>query len=152
MARSYRLGFWRRIINRLIRASLRIGVSPPHTYLLSVRGRKSGQIYSTPVTLVEDSGERWLVAPYGEVSWVKNARAAGQVTLSRGRSSETVKLVELAPEDAAPVLKRYLIQVPIVRPFFDVTPEADLRNFAAEASRHPVFRIKKDPGSRDGKA
>lgn len=152
MARSYRLGFWRRTINRLIRALLRLGVSPPHTYLLAVRGRNSGQVYATPVTLVEDNGERWLVAAYGEVSWVKNARAAGEVSLSRGRRSETVKLIELAPEDAAAVLKRYIIQVPIVRPFFDVTPEADLRDFAAEASRHPVFRIEERARWRDGAA
>jgi hypothetical protein len=93
------------------------------------------------VTLVEDNGQRWLVAPYGEVSWVKNARVAGQVTLSRGRKSKAVKLAQLAPEEAAPVLKRYLIQVPVVRSFFDVTPDSDPRDFAAEASRHPVFRI-----------
>jgi deazaflavin-dependent oxidoreductase (nitroreductase family) len=129
------------MINHLIRGLLRRGVSPPHTYLLTVPGRKSGRLYSTPVTLVEDNGQRWLVAPYGEVSWVKNARGAGQVTLSRGRKSNTVKLDQLAPEEAAAVLKRYLIQVPVVRSFFDVTPDSDLRDFAAEAARHPVFRI-----------
>ena len=76
MARVYRLGLWRRLINWVIGVLLRLGVSPPHTYLLTVRGRKSGQPYSTPVTLVEEAGERWLVAPYGEVGWVRNARAA----------------------------------------------------------------------------
>jgi deazaflavin-dependent oxidoreductase (nitroreductase family) len=141
MARTYRLGFWRRVINRLIRGLLRLGVPVPDTYLLSVRGRKSGRMYSTPVTLVEDNGARWLVAPYGEVSWVKNARASGEVTLRRGRRTETVKLVELAPEEAAPILKRYLIRVPVVRPFFDVTPHSNDQDFVGEASRHPVFRI-----------
>ncbi|HEX6173039.1 MAG TPA: nitroreductase family deazaflavin-dependent oxidoreductase, partial [Candidatus Binatia bacterium] len=110
MAWVYRLGLWRRLVNRIIRALLRIRVSPPHTYLLTVGGRKSGQPYSTPVTLVEEAGERWLVAPYGEVSWVRNARAAKQVTLSRGRRFDTVRIVELAAEDAAPVLKKYLAQ------------------------------------------
>jgi deazaflavin-dependent oxidoreductase (nitroreductase family) len=141
MARSYRLGFWRRLANRLIAALLRLDVSFPRTYLLMVRGRKSGRLYSTPVTLAEENGERWLVAPYGDVGWVQNARAAKQVTLRRGRRSETVKIVELAPGDAAPVLKKYVSQFPIVRPFFDVTPESDLRDFVAEAPRHPVFRI-----------
>ena len=141
MAWVYRLGLWRRLVNRIIRALLRIGVSPPHTYLLTVRGRKSGQPYSTSVILVEEAGERWLVAPYGEVSWVRNARAAKQVTLSRGRRFETVSIVELAAEEAAPVLKRYLAQVPVVRPFFDVTPNSNLREFVAESSRHPVFRV-----------
>src|ERR687896_2761199 len=110
MARTYRLGFWRRVINRLIRGLLRLGVPLPNIYLLSVRGRKSGRMYSTPVTLVEDNGARWLVAPYGDVSWVKNARASGEVTLRRGRRTETVKLVELAPGEAAPILKRYLVR------------------------------------------
>jgi hypothetical protein len=93
------------------------------------------------VTLVEENGERWLVAPYGEVGWVQNARAARQITLRRGRRSETVTIVELAPEDAAPVLKKYITRISIVRPFFDVRPESDLRDFVAEAPRHPVFRI-----------
>ena len=141
MAWVYRLGLWRRLVNRIIRILLRIGVSPPHTYLLTVRGRKSGHPYSTPVTLVEEAESRWLVAPYGEVSWVRNARAAKQVTLSRGRRFETVSIVELAAEEAAPVLKRYLAQVPVVRPFFDVTPNSNLREFVAESSRHPVFRV-----------
>jgi len=142
MAWAYRLGFWRRLVNRVIRALLRLGVSPPHTYLLTVRGRKSGQSYSTPVTLVEENDERWLVAPYGEVGWVRNARATGQVTVSRGRKSETVEIIELGSEDAAPVLKKYLTRVPVVRPFFNVTPRSSLRDFVGEASRHPVFRIK----------
>jgi deazaflavin-dependent oxidoreductase (nitroreductase family) len=107
-----------------------------------VRGRKSGQPYSTPVTLVEENGQRWLVAPYGEVGWVRNARAAGIITLSRGRKYESVSIVELPPEDAAPVLKEYLAQAPVVRPFFDVTPKSELADFVAEAPRHPVFRIK----------
>jgi deazaflavin-dependent oxidoreductase (nitroreductase family) len=145
MARTYRLGFWRRVINRLIRGLLRLGVPLPHTYILSVRGRKSGRMYSTPVTLVEDNGARWLVAPYGEVSWVKNARASGEVTLRRGRRTETVKLVELAPEEAAPILKRYLIRAPVVGPFFDVTPHSNDQDFVGEASRHPVFRIEEAP-------
>ncbi len=141
MARAYRLGLWRQLINWMIGVLLRIGVSPPHTYLLTVRGRKTGHPYSTPVRLVEEAGERWLVAPYGEVGWVRNARAAERVTLTRGRRSENVRILELSAEDAAPVLKKYLTQVPVVRPFFDVAPKSNLRDFVAEASRHPVFRI-----------
>ena len=57
--------------------------------------------------------ERWLVAPYGEVGWVRNARPA----LTRGRRVETVAIRELRPTEAAPVLKRYVTSVPITRPF-----------------------------------
>jgi deazaflavin-dependent oxidoreductase (nitroreductase family) len=141
MAWTYRLGFWRRVVNRIIRALLWFGVGPSHTYLLTVRGRKSGKPYSTPVTLVEENGQRWLVSPYGEVGWVRNARATREVTLSRGRRSESVNIVELPPPEAAPVLKKYLAQLPVVRPFFDVTPRSDLADFVGEAPRHPVFRV-----------
>jgi deazaflavin-dependent oxidoreductase (nitroreductase family) len=142
MARAYRLGLWRRAVNVLVGALLRVGLGPAHTYLLTVRGRRSGRIYSTPVTLVEEKGGlRWLVAPYGEVAWVRNARAAGEAALRRGRRVEPVAVFELGPQEAAPVLKRYLTDVPITRPFFDVTPASELRAFAAEAPRHPVFRI-----------
>jgi deazaflavin-dependent oxidoreductase (nitroreductase family) len=141
MAATYRLSSWRRLLNALVRALLHMGVGPRHTYLLTVRGRRSGTWYSTPVTLVEATGQRWLVAPYGEVSWVRNARTAGQVTLSRGRRSERVAIVELGPDESAPVLKRYVTEVPITRPFFAVKPDAPVEAFVAEAHRHPVFRI-----------
>jgi hypothetical protein len=73
--------------------------------------------------------------------WIRNPRAAKQGSLWRGRRFETVRIVEFAAEDAAPVLKKYLAQVPVVR-LFDVTPNSNLREFVTEASRHPVFRIK----------
>jgi len=141
MARTYRLTPLRRVANLLMRLLLRLGLAPRTTMLLTVPGRRSSTPRSTPVALVEDAGQRWLVAPYGPVGWVHNARAAGQVELSRGRRSETVRLHELAPEAAAPILKAYVQQVPITRPYFDVTPDAPLAAFAAEASGHPVFRV-----------
>jgi deazaflavin-dependent oxidoreductase (nitroreductase family) len=140
MAKSYRLGLSRRLVNALVQGLLRVGLAGGHAYLLGVPGRRSGRIYSTPVILVED-GERWLVAPYGEVSWVLNARAAGQATLSRGRHREEIKVSEVGPQESAPVLREYLRQVSVVRPFFDVSPDSPLEAFVAEAGRHPVFRI-----------
>jgi deazaflavin-dependent oxidoreductase (nitroreductase family) len=141
MAKSYRLTPLRRIANVLMRLLLRLGLAPRTTVLLTVPGRRSGTPRSTPVTLVEDDGQRWLVAPYGPVGWVRNARAAGQVELSRGRRSETVHVQELAPEAATPILKAYVERVPITRPYFDAAPDAPLAAFAAEASKHPVFQI-----------
>ena len=141
MAKSYRLTPLRRFANVLMRLLLRLGLAPRTTMLLTVPGRRSGTPRSTPVTVVEEDGQRWLVAPYGSVGWVHNARAAGQVTLSRGRHPETVRVKELAPEAAAPILKAYVERVPITRPYFDAAPDAPLAAFAAEAPRHPVFQI-----------
>jgi deazaflavin-dependent oxidoreductase (nitroreductase family) len=141
MARIYRPTLLRRVANTLMRLLLRLGLAPRTTVLLTVPGRRSGTPRSTPVTLVEEDGQRWLVAPYGPVGWVRNARAAGQVELSRGRRSETVRLQELVPEAAAPILKTYVERVRITRPYFDAAPDAPLAAFAAEAPRHPVFQI-----------
>ena len=140
MARTYRLGASRRLVNAVIGPLARVGLAGRHTYILTVRGRNSGTAHSTPVILVED-GERWLVAPYGEVGWVRNARAAGELQISRAGRSETLRVEAVAPERAAPVLKQYLKSVPVVRPFFDVTTNSPLDAFVAEAPRHPVFRL-----------
>jgi deazaflavin-dependent oxidoreductase (nitroreductase family) len=147
MAATYRQSTWRRLLNALVPTLLLVGLGPRRTYLLTVRGRRSGKPYSTPVTLVEEGTNHWLIAPYGKVAWVRNARVAGQVTLSRGHQSETVGLVELGPEESAPVLKQSVTEVPITCPFFDVTPDAPFEAFVAEAHRHPVFRIHGVAGS-----
>lgn len=148
MARTYELGLGRRIVNSIVTALVRLGLGPAQTYLLTIPGRRSGRPRTTPVTLVEEAGERWLVAPYGAVGWVRNARAAGRATLRRGKRTETVRLVELGPDEAAPVLRRYAQRVPVTRPYFDAAPEAPVAAFAAEATRHPVFRIVPDAGPK----
>jgi deazaflavin-dependent oxidoreductase (nitroreductase family) len=141
MAATYRLTPARRAANRLVRLLLAFGLMPGPTYLLTVPGRRTGRPLSTPVTLVEEGGQRWLVAPYGEVPWVRNARAAGRVTLTRGRRAETVSLRALSAAEAAPVLRHYVTRVPITRPYFDVTPDSPLTAFEADAARHPVFAL-----------
>lgn len=141
MAATYRLGLGRRIVNALVRGALWAGLAPSRFAMLTVPGRRSGKLHSTPVIVLRRGAERWLVAPYGERAWVKNARAAGRVTLSQGRRRVTVPLEEVGPEGAAPVLKEYLSQTPITRPFFDAAPDAPLADFVHEAPRHPVFRL-----------
>jgi len=120
---------------------LRLGSGPGGTYLLTVPGHRSGAPRSTPVTLVEEGGRRWLVAPSGEVAWVRNVRAAGKATLSRGGHTDEIAHRDLDTDEAAPVLKLYVTRVPITRPYFDVRPGSDLDAFRAEAPRHPVFAI-----------
>ena len=141
MATAYRLSPGRRAANWFVRLLLRVGLMPGPTYLLTVPGRRTGRALTTPVTLVEDGGARWLVAPYGDVGWVRNARAAGEVTLSRGRRSESLTIRELPPHEAAPVLKRYVTRVTITRPYFDARPDSPVAAFEAEATRHPVFLL-----------
>jgi len=133
-----------RIGSTVLTALLRAGVPLGSLTLLSVRGRKSGKISTTPVALVERDGTRFLVAAFGEVGWVRNLRAAGRAQLTRGRCSEAIGVVELEARDAAPILKQFLTSyqmVPFLPPYFDVTSQSLLADFEREAVHHPVFRI-----------
>ena len=141
MAKTFRLTSTTRAFNRLFSVPIRLGVAPKHFYLLVVRGRRSGRLRSTPVRLVAEGAERWLVAPYGEVGWVRNARAAGEVTLLRRGRPEVVGIIELGPEASGPVIKAYLTQVRIVQPYFDLTPDSPPPAFVGEAAHRPVFRL-----------
>jgi deazaflavin-dependent oxidoreductase (nitroreductase family) len=141
VAATYRPTFLRRLGNALIKPLARLGLAGKRTHILTVVGRKTGRRYSTPVQLVLDDGRRWLVAPYGERSWVKNARAAGEVELTRARRTERVRVEEIGPEEAAPVLREYLRTTPIVKPYFDASTDSPIEAFAAEVQRHPVFRV-----------
>lgn len=141
MPRPYRLSSGRRAINALVRPLARLGLTGPRTHLLTVPGRRTGRLWSTPVSLLELGGERFAVAPYGERNWVRNARAAGWVELRRGRHRERVSVAELAPAEAVPVLRRYYELGRVTRPFFDVTLESPLEDWVAEAPSHAVFRL-----------
>lgn len=144
MAKTYRATAGAKAGNAVIGSMLRAGLGPGFMRLLTVTGRRTGQPRTTPIVPVENERGRWLVAPYGEVGWVLNARAAGQVTLRRGRSSETLGVTELGPSEAVPVLREYLSMPAVgkrVQPYFDVTPESSDDEFAAEAPRHPVFEL-----------
>jgi deazaflavin-dependent oxidoreductase (nitroreductase family) len=131
----------RRLLNVFVKPIVRLGLAGKRTHVLTVVGRRSGRRYSTPVSLVFLEGERWLVAPYGEREWVKNARAAGWVELSRALKTERVEIEEVGSEPAARVLRAYLRSTPVTAPFFDAKRSAPLEKFAEEAHRHPVFRL-----------
>ncbi len=141
MPAEYRLTTLRRVGNLLITPLVRMGVAGKRTHILTMRGRRSGRRYSRPVQLVIDDRRRWLVAPYGEREWVKNARAAGEVELTRAGRTTRHRIVEVGPEEAAPVLREYLRTTPIVKPYFDAARGAPLEEFAAEAKRRPVFGL-----------
>ena len=141
MPKPYRKSYWRRALNALVRPLARLGLTGPRTHLLTVRGRKTGRPWSTPVSIVSEGEERWLVAPYGDRNWVKNARAAGEVELLRGRRRERLAVEELPPEQAVPVLRRYYELGRVTRPFFGVDLDSSDEAWLAEAPSHPVFRL-----------
>jgi hypothetical protein len=82
-----------------------------------------------------------LIAGYGPANWVLNTRAHGEVTLSRGGHSETYKTEEVGAEDAIPVLRKYIAEIRVTRPYFDAGPNSSDEAVAAELARHAVFRL-----------
>lgn len=124
----------------------RLGVSfgGESPVVLTVRGRRSGAVRSTPVTPMTLDGNRYVVGGFPGADWVHNVRAADTVTLTRGRTRERARLVELPADQARPVLREWPSRVPTGVGFMkrsglvrDGRPE----EFEALAGRCPVFRV-----------
>jgi hypothetical protein len=143
MSEIGRLPRWLKLANPLIVALQRRGVVIGTMRLLSVPGRKSGQLRTTPVSPLVVEGERYIVAGFEDADWVKNARVAGWGTLARGRDKERVNLVELPLQERVPVLREFPRKIPNGVQFFrrlygiSGTPE----EFETLAPRCPVFRV-----------
>jgi deazaflavin-dependent oxidoreductase (nitroreductase family) len=130
-----------KLFNRVFGLLAGFGIAPSFIYLLEVRGRKSGKRYSTAVNLLEIGGKKFLVAPRGRTQWVRNAEAAGEVTLKRG-ARHNFRLRALADAEKPEVLKVYLTNYKsAVQKFFPVPPDASLDEFAKIAAGYPVFEL-----------
>jgi deazaflavin-dependent oxidoreductase (nitroreductase family) len=138
--RQFRRSRGRKVGDAIIGVFVRLGVVPG-TYLLTTTGRKSGRPLTHPATIVEHDGTRWLVAPYGPVSWVQNARADGRVVLSRLLRRRAYTAREIPPQEAGPVLKAYVRVASATRPYFAADKDDPAAAFTAEADRHPVFAL-----------
>jgi len=132
-----------RVGNGLLTRLVGVGIGPPGLRLVTVRGRTTGKEYSTPVWLVQQSDGRYWVAVFGETNTIKNARAAGRATISRGSAHEDVRLKEVPVSERLPLLRARsaLGTGPMVRPYFDATPESSDAELAAIALRHTVFKL-----------
>lgn len=136
MAKTPRVTFTVRasnwIVERLMRAGVKIGPSRFSFELLTVRGRKSAQPRTTPVVTAEYHGKHHLIGTFGNVNWVRNPRAAGEATLTRGQLAEQISAVELTPAEAGTLLKDLLAEpysARFMRAYFEVTPESSLEEF-----------------------
>jgi deazaflavin-dependent oxidoreductase (nitroreductase family) len=129
-------------LNRAFGFLVGLGLGLPHSYLLQVRGRKTGRIYSTPVNLLQINGKRYLVAPRGRTQWVRNAEAAGEVTLKKGSSRQIVRLRLLADTEKPRILKEYLDRFKTtVQQYFSVRAGSPREAFSAVAQDYPVFEV-----------
>lgn len=133
-----RLPRWLGPANRVIVALQRRGLAIGTMRLLSVPGRKSDELRATPVSLLTVNGRRYVIGGFPGADWVKNARAGGWGVLAHGHKEEWV-LVELTPEERAPILREFPREVPRGVRFF--VRAGIVESFALSASRCPVFRI-----------
>ena len=133
---------WLKFANRIIVAINRIGISFGTWYILSIPGRKTGKLRSTPVSVLHVNGKRYVATGF-ETQWVKNARKVGKGMLARGRRKEYVALVELPVEERAPILHEFPRQVPHGVQYFEKLLDipGDPEALAAAAPRCPVFRL-----------
>lgn len=105
---------------------------------LTVRGRRTGAARTVPVHVLEVDGERYLVAPRGEVEWVQNIRAAGVAELHRrGRAGERIGIEEITDERRPRLIDQYKERWGReVVDFWSQLPRPE---------QHPVFRVVPPP-------
>lgn len=110
---------------------------------LTVLGRNTGNVQTLVVNPLNYNGELYLVSSRGESSWVKNARAAGEVTLSKGNKPERYSVSEIEDTDLKfavmrDYLKRWGWQV---SSFMHVSKSSTDEDVRAILQKHPTFLL-----------
>lgn len=141
-----RAPWWVTIFSPIAKALLAAGVPLGFNGLVTVRGRKSGQPRTTPVAIIDVSGRRWVWAPWGEVHWVRNLRAAGRATITvRGRT-EDVQATELDQGQRLGFFRDVLGPVARGIPFgfwfIRTVDGVDLNDPVEAAQGRPVFELR----------
>jgi deazaflavin-dependent oxidoreductase (nitroreductase family) len=144
MAKTYQAPMFVRLGNvlttLLLRAGVKlVGIGNYPMYLLTVRGRKSGQPRTVSIAIIERNGKRYLGTPFGVVAWVRNLRAMGEATLTRGRRAETVNARELSNGEAALLLREEIKGGNPFGRYYQVTAESSSEEFEHAVLTHPLF-------------
>lgn len=137
-----------RIMNSIIKSLIRLGVHISPITLLTVKGRKTGKLHTTPVGLFEYDGRRFLFSTFGESNWVRNLRKSREAIIRLSRHRRKFAAVELDKEEAAVVLMnamtpyfRKRLMGRTLRSTYNVTPQSTLTKWKDTAHRHPVFEL-----------
>ena len=131
-----------RVFNRVFGFVVGLGWGFSYNYLLQVRGRKSGKLYSTPIDLLEKNGTRYLVAPRGRTQWVRNAEAVGEIVLKKGKLMQRFRLRALSDQEKPEILKAYLDQFrKEVQTYFPVPAGSPVEAFRDLVQTYPAFEL-----------
>jgi deazaflavin-dependent oxidoreductase (nitroreductase family) len=133
------------LFNPVLKFLLGAGVPLGPNQLITIRGRKSGLPRATPVAIIEVSGRRWAWAPWGEVNWVRNLRAAGRATLTVGRRSEHIRATELDEAQRVAFFRDVLgplaRRTPFGLQFIRIVDGVDLKHPVEVAKDRRVFEL-----------
>ncbi|MGE2724541.1 nitroreductase family deazaflavin-dependent oxidoreductase [Mycolicibacterium pulveris] len=137
--------WWLKYVNKVMIGLQKLGILGENgPVVLEVRGRKSGKMRSTPITPMTVDGRRYVLGGLPSSDWAANLRAAGEATLHIGRRSERVRVVELPPAEARPLLREFPVKVPTGVGFMKnagLVTGPDPDEYEALAGRCPLFRI-----------
>lgn len=134
--------FFNRLAKPLVTAGLPMGPNG----LLTVRGRTSGQLRSTPLAIIEVDGRRWVWSPWGDVHWVRNLRAAGRATVTVRRHAQEVTAVELDPTERVAFFRDTFApmarSIPFGARFVRLFDGVDISDPVAAAKDRAVFELR----------
>ena len=136
---------WVTMFTPITRPLLAAGVPLLFNGLITVRGRKTGRPRTTPVAIIEVSGRRWIWAPWGEVHWVRNLRAAGRATITFRRRKEEVRAIELNATERVEFFRDVLGPLARSMPggvaFIRIADQVDLNDPIGAAEGRSVFEL-----------
>jgi deazaflavin-dependent oxidoreductase (nitroreductase family) len=134
-----------RIFSPILKFLLAAGVPLGFNGLITIRGRKTGEPRTAAVAIIDVSGRRWVWAPWGEVHWVRNLRAAGRATIARRHRTEEVTATELDATQRIgffrDVLSPLARSLPFGVSFIRIVDGVDLNDPVEAAEGRRVFEL-----------
>ena len=128
--------------NRFFGWLVALGFGLSHNYLVQVRGRKSGEIRSTPVNVLSYKNRLFVVAGRGYTQWVRNALANKELTLKKGRVRLEFRLRVVPDAEKPEILKAYLERFKrTVQRYFPVPADSPPEALVPLVDRYPVFEL-----------
>jgi hypothetical protein len=135
---------WVGPISQVVIALQRLGIAFLSFHVLRIPGRRTGQLRTTVVSPFVVGGQRYVLS-FGQLAWVRNARAAGWGLLSRGRRETKVRLMEVVAPESALIVREFPAQIPAGVQFFTrtglVARPGGPDQFEAAAAKLALFRI-----------
>ena len=105
--------WWLKYVNKAMIGlhKLGIGFGGKGPVVLTVPGRKTGKPRSTPVTPMTVDGKRYVVGGLPGGTGRPTPAPRGSHAAS-GRRTERVRMVEIPPDEARPLLRAFPVEVP----------------------------------------